>query len=113
MGIEEPETALHPAAAGALIDALREAACHTQVIVTTHSPDLIDQIDSASDGLLAVQASEGNTRVGPVDAASQEAIREHLYTPGELLRLDQLQIDRRDLERQRQLVLFDGDEGAP
>jgi predicted ATPase len=113
VGIEEPETALHPAAAGALIDALREAACHTQVIVTTHSPDLIDQIDSANDRLLAVQASEGNTQVGPVDAASQAAIRDHLYTPGELLRLDQLQIDRRDLERQRQLVLFDGDEGAP
>ena len=38
-GIEEPETALHPAAAGALMDALREAASQTQVVFTTHSPD--------------------------------------------------------------------------
>ena len=42
VGIEEPEVALHPAAVGALLDALREASQSTQVIVTTHSPDLLD-----------------------------------------------------------------------
>jgi predicted ATPase len=45
IGIEEPEAALHPAALAALMDALREAAEQTQVVVTTHSPDLLDLLD--------------------------------------------------------------------
>jgi predicted ATPase len=91
VGIEEPETALHPAAAGALMDALGEASSHTQILATTHSPDLLDQVDLETDSLLAVVLQEGVTRVAPIDPASREAIRTHLYTPGELLRLDQLE----------------------
>lgn len=103
VGIEEPETALHPAAAGALMDALREAASHTQIMVTSHSPDLLDQINPDSDGLLAVQSRLGTTEVGPVDGASHKAIRDHLYTPGELLRMDQLVPDEQDIKQQEQL----------
>jgi len=110
VGIEEPETALHPAAAGALMDALREAASHTQVLVTSHSPDLLDQVNPDSDHLLAVISHEGTTMVAPIDTASLEAIRNHLYTPGELLRLDQLEPDREDLKRQAQMKLFPGEE---
>ena len=112
VGIEEPETALHPAAAGALMDALREAACHTQVLVTTHGADLIEQVHPDESGLIAVQAREGTTELGPVDPASQDAIRNHLYTAGELLRMDQLEIDRDDLARQQQLDLFGVGEDA-
>lgn len=110
VGIEEPETALHPAASSALVEALREAARHTQVVVTTHSSDLLDQIDPATDKLLAVQAQEGNTEIGPVDPASRESIDKHLYSPGELLRMDQLDPDRKEIERQAQLKLFESDE---
>jgi predicted ATPase len=109
VGIEEPETALHPAAAGALMDALREAASHTQVVVTSHSPDLLDQVLPDGDALLAVQSKQGNTEIGPVDPASRDAIRKHLYSPGELLRMDQLAIDPLDLERQQQMKMFDGE----
>lgn len=90
VGIEEPETALHPAAAGALMDALREAAATTQVVVTTHSPDLLDRFDPNTDTLLAVAQRDGTTEIGPADQASIESIREHLFTAGELLRMDQL-----------------------
>lgn len=106
VGIEEPETALHPAASGALMDALREAASHTQILVTSHSPDLLDQVNLETDGLLAVASYEGTTMIAPIDDASLKAIREHLYTPGELLRLDQLEPDRKDLDRQAQMNLF-------
>jgi predicted ATPase len=107
VGIEEPETALHPAAAGALMDALREASVHTQVLVTTHSPDLLDQIDLDKDRLLAVQTKEGTTEIGPVDSASVKAIQTHLYTPGDLLKMDQLQIDPNSIALQeRQMKLF-------
>lgn len=106
VGIEEPETALHPAATGALVDALREASAETQILVTSHSPDLLDQIDLRDDGLLVVSAPEGTTRIGPADPASTEALRRHLYSPGELLRMDQLQPDRASLAKQEQIELF-------
>ncbi len=110
VGIEEPEAALHPAASGALMDALREAASHTQVVVTTHSPDLLEQIDPDSDRLLVVVSRDGDTRIAPVDSASRKVLKDHLYTPGELLRMDQLEPDEEDLERQQQqLRLFDSD----
>lgn len=89
-GIEEPEIALHPAASGALCDALREASRHTQVLVTTHSPDLLDRLDMKSDQILVVESKSGTTIIAEPDAANMEALREHLTTAGELLRQDQL-----------------------
>ncbi|HEY7212980.1 MAG TPA: AAA family ATPase, partial [Thermoanaerobaculia bacterium] len=54
VGIEEPESALHPAAAAALMDALNERASRTQILVTSHSPDLLDYEDLGTESLLAV-----------------------------------------------------------
>jgi predicted ATPase len=90
VGIEEPEAALHPAAAGLLLDALRDASAARQVLVTTHSPDLLDSSAIKPTELLAVRATNGITEIAPIDQAGQRAIRESLYTPGELLRADQL-----------------------
>lgn len=110
VGIEEPETALHPAAAGALVDALREAAEHTQIIITCHSPDLLDRFDPEKEALLVVTVREGNTQIAPIDPASRNVIKKHLYSPGELLRMDQLEPDPREISRQQQMKLFDTDE---
>ncbi len=93
VGIEEPETALHPAAAGVLLDGLRDAAHKTQVIITSHSPDLLDNKDLDVDSILAVEAHGGNTAIAQVDEASRSVVRDRLFTTGELLRLDQLQPD--------------------
>lgn len=110
VGLEEPETALHPAAAGALMDALREASAQTQILITSHSPDLLDRIDPEPEKMLIVQSQDGDTQIAPADSASLRAIREHLYSPGDLLRMDQLEPDRADLQRQEQLQMFDGAE---
>jgi predicted ATPase len=90
VGIEEPEAALHPAAAGLLLDALRDASEARQVLVTTHSPDLLDSPTIKPNELLAVRADGGITKIGPVDKAGRSALQESLFTPGELLRVDQL-----------------------
>lgn len=90
VGIEEPEAALHPAAAGVLRDSLVDASGRKQVIVTSHSPELLDDPSLHFDSLLAVDASEGRTRIGQLDEAGRYALQESLYTAGELLRLDQL-----------------------
>lgn len=93
IGIEEPETALHPAATGVLLDALETASRTRQVIVTSHSPDLLDTSSIGVDSLLAVRAEAGDTHIGRVDGPTAKALMESLYTPGELLRSDQLQPD--------------------
>ena len=90
VGIEEPETALHPGAASVLRTALLEASRRTQVIVTSHSPDLLDDKAITEDMLLSVTSEKGTTRIGRVDHVSRDAIRDHLFTAGELLRLNQL-----------------------
>lgn len=110
VGIEEPETALHPAASGALVDALREASGHTQVLVTSHSPDMLDQLDIETDTMLAVAAEEGETRIASVDPASKEAMKRHLYSAGDLLRMDQLQPDTADVAEQQKLDWGDADD---
>ncbi len=89
IGIEEPEVALHPAALGALMDGLREAALSTQVMVTSHSPELLDFWDGDPDALCAVRSVEGVSHVAPIDRASRMALRDDLYRPGELLRQNQ------------------------
>lgn len=93
VGIEEPESALHPAAAGLLLEALRGASEQRQVVATSHSPDLLDSPSINPDELLAVRADQGTTTVAPLDQASRSALRDRLYTAGELLRVDQLQPD--------------------
>jgi len=110
VGIEEPETAVHPGAAAVLRDGIRMAAEKTQVIVTSHSPDLLDDKEIAADNIMAVISRGGETRIGPLDEAGKQAIREKLYTAGELLRLDQVEPDEVFLNQTpaSQLELFSG-----
>ena len=61
--IEEPELALHPDAMPLLADLLRHASGRTQVIVTTHSPDLVDQFTGSPDAIVISERShDGDTQ---------------------------------------------------
>lgn len=89
--IEEPETALHPAAMGVLMDAALDATHRgKQVIFTTHSPDLLDHPEVTPDMIVVVTNEGGTTKAGRLLPAQRELIQKHLTTPGELLRLDQM-----------------------
>lgn len=108
VGIEEPETALHPAASAALREALTRASQETQIIVTSHSPDLLDDFTLSADTILVVDSEGGETRMAPLDEASRMAVREQLFSAGELLRKNQLAPDLNciALQAQRQMDLF-------
>jgi predicted ATPase len=110
VGLEEPEMALHPAAAGVLLGCLREASAWTQVLVTSHSPDLLDDAAIEVESLLAVESEDGTTRIGHLDPAGRSTLRDRLFTPGELLRSNQLAPDPgppKDIGDERQLRLFE------
>lgn len=109
IGIEEPETGLHPAAAGILFDALREGQGFGQVIVSSHSPDLLDNPEISSESILAVEASAGSTEIAPLDDVGRSSLQDRLYTPGELLRMDQLKPRHTIHELRERTGLFTGE----
>jgi len=107
VGIEEPELAVHPGATTVLLDALREASLRTQILLTTHSPDLLDNESVTPDMILSVTSHLGVTRIAEVDEATRTSIRKRLYTAGELLRLGQIEPDSKALNRvPKQINLF-------
>ena len=87
---EEPEATIHPGALGAILDLIRHASRHMQVIVTTHSPEVLDADWLQEGNFRIVTWDEGATRILPLATGTQEALREHLMSAGELLRSNAL-----------------------
>jgi predicted ATPase len=90
VGIEEPESAVHPGAATAILGAMTEASLVTQVLATTHSPAMLDDEHLDIDILRGVSRVNGRTIIGPINAGNREILEEQLYTAGELLRMGHL-----------------------
>lgn len=109
VGIEEPEIAMHPTMVGALLDEFRHAAHNAQVIVTTHSPDLLDEKSLDVDSILVAEGHDGNTVIAPVDDVCRSVVHDKMFTVGDLLRRDQLEADPEfvsSTEKVKQLSLF-------
>ena len=92
IGIEEPELAVHPAAAGALFDALAETSEHVQIVVTTQSPDLLDRDDIDPDTVRVANIHGGASVIEDVDDPSRRIVDDKLATIGQLLRGNQLSL---------------------
>lgn len=105
IAIEEPEATIHPGASELVVEILLDAARRRQILITTHSPDVLDFKDLRDDQIRVVTKEGGSTRIAPLAPRSREAIRDRLYTPGELLRNDELQPDPAAIA-QTQLQLF-------
>jgi len=103
VAIEEPESSLHPAAMNALVDALDEATLRTQILLTTHSAEMLDNPTIQPENIRVVQMIDGETVIGPVDAASVDIVRRQLNTLGGLERDNLLEPDLGDLQRQQKL----------
>lgn len=90
VALEEPEDGVHPAAAAVLADAIVEASFSHQIVITTHSPDLLDHFPAES--IRVVEQVEGWTRVGPLAGDQLDTIRRHLFHAGELMRMEGLRM---------------------
>ncbi|HEX8674974.1 MAG TPA: AAA family ATPase [Longimicrobium sp.] len=86
--IEEPEINIHPGALGVIADLLQDASLRSQIVVTTHNPDLIEHF--APGVLRVVEKSDGVTHVGPVAHDQQEAIRQMLFSTSEIMKMEGL-----------------------
>lgn len=101
IGIEEPEAALHPAAAGVLFDALQDASERIQVVVTSHSPELLAIKSLPVESILAVLSEKGDSEIGPIEVTGRESLKENLVTAGELLQMNHLRPDKVEINRRR------------
>jgi predicted ATPase len=109
IAIEEPEATVHPAVAELVLDVLLDAAKERQILLTTHSPDILDHKELSDSQIRVVTSRQSRTVISPLSDSSRQAIRERLYTPGELLRVGELQPDLEAAQRNiEQLDLFEG-----
>ena len=88
LGIEEPELTVHPGAIPLLYDHIKEASQRGQIILTTHSPDLLSLLDANE--VRVVERRDGVTTVAAMDEAQRLAVHNRLFTPGDLLRMEGL-----------------------
>ena len=108
IGLEEPEATLHPEALSSIMEIIRSFSRTSQVLVTTHSPELLDEKWLEAENLRIVSWEKGITQVQPLGAMSTQALQEHLMGAGELFRSNALQpVDYfRDTKPHLQLDLF-------
>ncbi len=86
IGIEEPELTVHPAAIPLLHDYLAQAARRSQVIVTTHSPELLDLVQP-EDVRVVMRNEEGVTNVAPLAENQRDVVKQGLMKLGEVMRM--------------------------
>ncbi|MBV8116576.1 MAG: AAA family ATPase [Candidatus Eremiobacteraeota bacterium] len=105
IGIEEPEVAVHPGALNTIFSAILRASERRQIIVTSHSPDLLDDDRITADMIRAVSVEKGATYITTIDEGAKQELARGLHSAGDLLRLNQLVPDRDDVERQQRLQI--------
>ena len=95
---EEPERGIHPGALESLAEILKfcPEEGHGQVILTTHSPQLLDHFEPES--IRAVVMEDGVTKIGAIEKERFTALKKKLLFPGELLTVTDAAIDRDAME---------------
>ncbi len=75
--IEEPELGLHPDILPTLRDLLVEASSRTQLIVTTHSTQMVDAMTDHAGSVLICEKKDGPSRVSRLKQEDVDRWREH------------------------------------
>lgn len=95
VAIEEPEATVHVAALEAMLEIFKMRADEVQILLTTHSADILDFVDV--DDVRLVRAEEGHSTIGTVADHSRQVVLDALFTPGELLRTGALRASGQDV----------------
>jgi predicted ATPase len=93
VGIEEPEATVHPALLEMIMEVLMDASNEKQVLITTHSPEVLDQKELKDSQIRMVYLRKGQTVIAPLSVSTREVVQEGLYSPGELLKMGEIRPD--------------------
>jgi predicted ATPase len=83
IALEEPELTVNPGVLRMLVESIREASEASQIILTTHSPELVDMLNPEE--VRAVELEGGKTIVNPVAQSQLRAVKENLFTLGQIM----------------------------
>ena len=92
IGIEEPELTVHPGAIGMLYEYLCQASDFSQVIISTHSPLVLDVANIERDSVFVVARQNNETRVRRMNETILEPVRASLMSLGDLMINGDLQL---------------------
>lgn len=90
IALEEPELTVHPGVLKLLSEAIREVSRSTQLVITSHSPHLLDYFEI--DEIRVVEMNKGVTTVGKIREQQREAVLKKLMSISEIMAFDGLQI---------------------
>lgn len=97
IAMEEPELAIHPGALSLLYDFIHTVPNSSQVLITTHSPDLLDNFEPE---LIRVVTREGDTsRITAMEENQFNAVKERLRTLGDVMRHEPLRAGGADVPK--------------
>ena len=90
IAIDEPETGLHPSMLPIIAEYASDAAKRTQLILTTHSPQLLDAFSEIPQQTTVVKWADGETSLVSVEGDRLKSWLEH-YSLGSLFRSGELE----------------------
>lgn len=96
MGIEEPELTIHPGAISLVSDYIRQASKTAQIVLTTHSPELLDNIQP--EDVRIVEKIKYITKVYEMTETDINDVKTKLLTLGDMHRTGNLKGQQLELE---------------
>lgn len=97
IGVEEPELTVHPGAIPLLYEYLVQARRRSQILVTTHSPELLDRV-APEEVRVVARSADGETRVSRMAAHQREIVKRGLMSLGEVMRTEGLEPEQLALD---------------
>jgi predicted ATPase len=98
IGIEDPEATVHPAVTEIVMEVLLKASEERQLLITTHSPDIVEYHDLRAEQLRLVSWHRGRTIISTVPETLRNLISDRLYSKGELLSAGEMRLDDEELD---------------
>ncbi len=96
IGIEEPELTIHPGAIGIIYDFLVQSSYSSQILITTHSPELLDLI-KVPECIRVVSKRGKATYISKMKEDQIEIVKDGLYSLGEIHRNEGLSVIQSEL----------------
>src|SRR5439155_24136912 len=90
IAIDEPETGLHPSMLPIVAEYAKDASNHSQVILTTHSPELLDAFGDIPPTTTVVERHDGETKLRVISGDDLHYWLKQ-YTLGDLFRSKELE----------------------
>lgn len=108
VGIEEPENAMDPAMLEFLVDVFMHAAENTQVLVSSHSTEMLAHREITDTSIITVGSEQGQTRIAPISDVDRSLMLDRTCSAGELLSMNRLRCEAPGPEqRPHRSPLFD------